>query len=157
MFSKYIKNTESKNFTRGATPCPRGWGRALPPWARPPTSWAPWWPSGGHLLLYEVFRWEKNKKPSSRTKLRRHEAEPWWNQSRALVKLFCRANFTLGGGNHRHHHHQCSSHREREISINIFISTISSQNPSSSLAPILVTKSGIGTSRLLVVLITPCS
>ena len=35
MFSKYIKNTESKNFTRGATPCPRGWGRALPPWARP--------------------------------------------------------------------------------------------------------------------------
>ena len=26
MFSKYIKNTESKNFTKGATPCPRGWG-----------------------------------------------------------------------------------------------------------------------------------
>ena len=51
-FSKYIKNTESKNFTRGATPCPRGWGA-------PPTSWASWWPSGGHLLLYEVFRWKK--------------------------------------------------------------------------------------------------
>ena len=133
MFSKYIKNIERKNFTRGATPCPRGWGRALPPWARPPTSWAPWWPSGGHLLLYGVFRWEKNHKPSSRTKLRRHEAEPWRNQSRALAELFCRGNFPPGGGNHRHRHHQRSSHRERAISINIFISTISSQNPSSSL------------------------
>ena len=58
MFSKYIKNTESKNFTRGATPCPRGWGCALPLGA-PPTSWAPWWPSGDHLLLYGLFRWEK--------------------------------------------------------------------------------------------------
>src|SRR4051812_47303191 len=27
--------------TKGPTPCPRGWGRALPPRARPPTSWAP--------------------------------------------------------------------------------------------------------------------
>ena len=34
-FSEYIKNTERKKFTRGATPYPRGWGRALPPWARP--------------------------------------------------------------------------------------------------------------------------
>ena len=98
------------------------------PWA-PPTSW----PSGDHLLLYEVFRWEKNNKPSSQTKLRRHEAEPWRNESRALAELFYRGNFPTGGGNHRHRHHQCSSHQERAISINIFISTISSQNPSSSL------------------------
>ena len=24
-----------------------------------PTSWAPWWPFGGHLMLYGVFRWGK--------------------------------------------------------------------------------------------------
>ena len=39
---------------RGPTPCSRGWGR--PPWGAPPTSWAPWWLSDAHLLLYEVFR-----------------------------------------------------------------------------------------------------
>ena len=35
MFSKYIKNTQRKKLTRGATPCPRGWGRALPPGRAP--------------------------------------------------------------------------------------------------------------------------
>ena len=129
MFSKYIKNTESKNFTRGATPYPRGWGACPTPLGVPPTSWGPWWPSGGHLLLYGVFRWGKNHKPSSRMKLRATRR----NQSRALAELFCRGNFPLGGGNHRHRHHHCSSHRESVISINIFTSTISSQNPSSSL------------------------
>ena len=43
------------------------------------------------------------------------------------------------------------------ISINIFTSTISSQNPSSSLVSNLVSKPQIGTSGFLVVLITPCS
>ena len=43
------------------------------------------------------------------------------------------------------------------ISINIFTSTISSQNPSSSLVSTLVSKPQIGTCGLLVVLITPCS
>ena len=132
-FSKYIKNTESKNFTRGATPCPWGWGARPTRMGAPPTSWPPWWPSGDHLLLYEVFRWEKNNKRPSRTKLRRHEAEPWRNQSRALAELFCWGNFPPGGGNQRHRHHQRSSHRERAIYINIFINIISSQNPSSSL------------------------
>ncbi|KRY05610.1 hypothetical protein T12_2135 [Trichinella patagoniensis] len=47
-----------------------------------------------------------------RTRLRRHEAEPWRNQSRAPAELFCRGNFPPGGGNHHHHHHQRSSHRE---------------------------------------------
>ena len=136
--------------TRGPTPYPRGWGRA-------PTSWAPWWLFDDHLLLYEVFRREKNKKQPFGTKLRRHEAEPWRNQSRAPAELFCRGNFPPGGGNHRHRHHQRSSHRERAISINIFTSTISSQNPSSSLVSNLVSKPQIGTCGLLVVLITPCS
>ena len=118
---------------QGATPCPRGWGARLTPLGAPPTSWAPWWPFGDHLLLYEVFRRGKNHKQPFGTRLRRHEAEPWRNQSRAPVELFCRGHFPPGGGNHHHRHHQCSSHRERAISINIFISTISSQNPSSSL------------------------
>ena len=43
------------------------------------------------------------------------------------------------------------------ISISIFTSTISSQNPSSSLVSNLVSKPQIGTCGLLVVLITPCS
>ena len=43
------------------------------------------------------------------------------------------------------------------IFINIFTSTISSQTLVHLLYPILVSKSGIGASRLLVVLITPCS
>ena len=43
------------------------------------------------------------------------------------------------------------------ISINIFTSTISSQNLSSSLVSNLVSKPQIGTCGLLVVLITPCS
>ena len=43
------------------------------------------------------------------------------------------------------------------ISINIFTSTISSQTLVHLLYPILVSNSGIGTCRLLVVLITPCS
>ena len=132
----------------GARPSPQG---------APPTSWAPWWPSGGHLMLYGVFRWEKNHKPSSRMKLRRHEAEPWRNQSRVLRS--CSAGET--------------SLREGEI-IAIVITNAPligrGQSPStSSSAPshlktlvhllylILFSKSGIGASRLLVVLITLCS
>ena len=121
------EKSSPKMKARGPTPCSRGWG------ARPPTSWAPWWLSDAHLLLYEVFRWEKNRRQPFGTRLRRHEAEPWRNQSRAPAELFCRGHFPPGGGNHHHRHHQRSSHRERAISINIFTSTISSPNPSSSL------------------------
>ena len=78
----------------------------------PPASWAPWQAFGAHLLLYEVFRSRKNHKQAFETKHRRHEAEPWWNQSRAPAELFCRGNFPPGGGNHHHRHHQRSSHRE---------------------------------------------
>ena len=83
--------------------------REHPPcWARPPVSWAPWWPLGVHLLLYEGFYTGKNRGQAYGMKLRRHEAEPWQNQSRAPTELFCRGNFPPGGGNH----HQRSSHRE---------------------------------------------
>ena len=133
LFPEYIKNTERKNLTRGATPFPRGWGARPTPWARPLPRGPPGGPPAAIFCYMKSFNGKKNKRPSSRMKLRRHEAEPWRNQSRALAELFYRGNFPPGGGNHRHRHHQRSSHRERAISINIFISTISSQNPSSSL------------------------
>ena len=53
--------------------------------------------------------------------------------------------------------HQDPLTERGSISINIFTSTISSQNPSSSLVSNLVSKPQIGTCGLLVVLITPCS
>ena len=139
---------------RGPTPCSRGWA---PPRARP----LPRGPLGGSpatvFSYMKSFDEKKNKKELFGTRLRRHEAEPWRIQSKAPAELFCRGNFPPGGGNHHHRHHQRSSHRERAISINIYTSTISSQTLVHLLYPILVSKSGIGTCRLLVVLITPCS
>ena len=55
---------------------------------------------------------KKNKKQPFGKKLRRHEAEPWRNQSRAPTELFCRGNFPSGGGNPHHRHDQRSYHRE---------------------------------------------
>ena len=66
----------------GHTPSTRVGARPTPLGA-PPALWAPWQPSGAHLLLYEVFRPGKTHKQAHGTKLHRHEAEPWRNQSRA--------------------------------------------------------------------------
>ena len=118
---------------RGPTTSPRGWGRACPPRAHPLPCGPPGASPTPTPILYIVFRGEKNQREPFGMRLHRHEAEPWRNQSRALAELFCRGHFPPGGGNHHHRHHQRSSHRERAISINIFTSTISSPNPSSSL------------------------
>ena len=129
---RIYKKYSAEEIHQGGHTLPMRVGARPTPWARP----LPRGPPGGPpvaIFCYMKSFDGKNQKPSSRTKLRYHEAEPWRNQSRALVELFCRGNFPPGGGNHRHRHHQCSFHRERAISINIFISTISSQNPSSSL------------------------
>ena len=142
-----------KEIGQGAHTLSRRQVGAPHPYRAPPISWAPWWASGVHHMLYHHFYPGKNRGQAYGTKLRRHEAEPWRNQSRALAELFCRGNFPPGGGNHR----QRSSHREAAISINIFTSTISSQNLSSSPVSYLVSKPQIGTCGLLVVLITPCS
>ena len=152
-----IRIIEQRKYQRGPTPWPGGWG-APPPTRRAPVSWAPCWPSGAPLLLYEASYPRKNHKQAYGTKLRRHEAEPWQNQSRALAELFCPGHFPPGVGNH--HQHVITNDPligRGSISINIFTNTIPSQNPSSSLVSNLVSKPQIGTCGLLVVLITPCS
>ena len=111
LFLELTKNTRERINQRGPHPGHEGGGVPYP-LGVPPASWAPWQASGAHLLLYEVFYPGKNHKQAFRTKLRRHEAEPWWNQSRAQAELFCRGNFPPGGGNHHHRHHQRSSHWE---------------------------------------------
>ena len=42
LFLEIIKNIERKKYVRGAPPVHKGGGRALPPRACPPASWAPW-------------------------------------------------------------------------------------------------------------------
>ena len=104
-FLELIRIIEQGKYLRGPTPWPGGRGCA-PLLGAPPVSRAPCWPSGAHLLLYEGFHPGKNQRQAYVTKLRRHEAEPWRNQSRAPAELFCRGNFPPGGGNHHHRHHQ---------------------------------------------------
>ena len=132
-------------------------GGAPYPLGAPPASRAPWCPSDAHLWLYGVFRRGKNHKQAYGTKLRRHEAEPWQNQSRAPAELFCRGHFIQEGEIITNVITNDPLIGRGLISINIFTSTISSQTLVHLLYPILVSKSGIGASRLLVVLITPCS
>ena len=103
---EYIKNIGRIKHQRGATCHPQGWRARPTPWARPPASWATRKALDAHLLLYGVFCPGKNEKEAFGTKHRRLEAEPWQNQSRAPVELFCRGNFPPGGGNRSHRHHQ---------------------------------------------------
>ena len=123
-----------------------------------PISWAPWWPSGAHLLLYEGFY--PGKKIRGKLTGRNSAAT---RRNLGGTNLELRQSCSAGD----------TSLWEGEIitimitkdpliwrgsiSINIFTSTISSQNPSSSLVFNHVSKAQIGTCGLLVVLITPCS
>ncbi len=79
---------------------------------------------------------------------RRHEAELEQNQSRAPTGRSYQGNFPPEGGNRRHRHHQHSSRRRGLVTINIFISTISSPNPSSSLVTNLRLATLIGTCKV---------
>ena len=60
-FSEYIKNTQWKKFTRGATPCPRGWGRAIPPRACPLPRGAPGGPPMAIFCYMESFDGKNHK------------------------------------------------------------------------------------------------
>ena len=152
-----IKNIEWKKYVRGGPTWPRGWGRALPPWARP----LPRGPPGGPPMA--IFCYMKSfvrRKITSKLSGRDSAAT---RRNLGGINLGLRRSCSAGE----------ISLREGEItaivitndpligrgsiSINIFTSTISSQNPSSSLVSNLVSKPQIGACWLLVVLITPCS
>ena len=110
LFLELIRIIEWKKHLTGPTPGPGGWGRAHPYWARP---LSPGPPGAPPVSIFRGFYPGKNRGQAYGTKLHRHEAEPWRNQSRAPAGLFCRGHFPPGGGNHHHRHHQRSSHRER--------------------------------------------
>ena len=59
IFWEYIKNTGRKKCQRGAARGPQAWWSRPAPWPRQQGLWAPWWPTGPPLLLYEGFRPEK--------------------------------------------------------------------------------------------------
>ena len=123
------KNIEQKKYHRGATHHPQGWGHALPPLVRP----LPRRPPGSLPVTIFCYMKSFTVEKIIRKLSVRNTAATRRNQSRAPAELFCRGIIHPGGGNHHHRHHQCSSHRERAISINIFTNTISSPNPSSPL------------------------
>ena len=151
-----IKNTERRKYQRGPTPWPRGWGCALPP-GRAPALWAPGGPRVPILCYMKSFVREKiisklsgrnsaaTRRNLGRTNLGLRQscsAGQTPLQEGEIITIVITNDPLIGRGS---------------ISINIFTSTISSQNPSSSLVSNLVSKPQIGTCGLLVVLITPCS
>ena len=75
MFLELIRIIERKKYIRGPTPWPGGWGARPIPLGTPLPRGPPGGPPVAILCYMESFD-EKNHKPSSRTKLRRHEAEP---------------------------------------------------------------------------------
>ena len=98
MFLELIRILGQKKYTRGPTPCPGD--RGAPPYrARPLSPGPPGGPPTTIFCYMKGFVLEKFGQAYG-TKLRRHEAEPWRNQSRALAELFCRGHFPPGGGNH---------------------------------------------------------
>ena len=131
------KNYWVKKTQEGAHTLARRVGARPPLPGAPPVSWAPWWPSGAHLLLYEGFYPEK-----TRSRLM------GWNSAATRRNL---------GGTNLGLRRSCSagetSLREGEIitivinfdpligrgsiSINIFTITISSQTLVNLLYPIL--------------------
>ena len=153
-----MKNTERKKYQRGSTPWPRGWGARPTPWARPLPRSPPVGPPVPIFCYMKSF--VREKKIRSRLSGRDSAAT---RRNLGGTNLGLRRSCSAGD----------TSLREGEIiaivitnapligrgpiSINIFTSTISSQALLHLLYPILVSKSGIGTCRLLVVLITPCS
>ena len=122
---------------------------------QPPPQAAPWGIVGSPLahypplLLYGGFRPGKNQTGAFSWLCHRHEAELEQNQSRAPVGRSCHGNFPPGGANRRHRHHQHSSHRRGFVTINIFISTISCPNPSSSLETNLRLATPVGTRKVV--------
>ena len=101
-----IKKYWAKEAPEGDHPPSTRVGACPTPWAHPLPRGPPGRPPVAIFCYMRSFSLEKNQKLTHGMKLRRHEAEPWRNQSRAPAELFCRGNFPPGGENHHHHHHQ---------------------------------------------------
>jgi len=142
---------------RGPTPCSRGWGPRPPPWARP----LPRGPPGGSPTPIFFYLKSFDEKKIISNLLGRDSAATRRNLGGTNLGL--RRSYSAGD----------TSLREGEI-IAIIITNApligrgkspSTSSPAPShlqtlvhlLYPVLVSKFGIGASRLLVVLITPCS
>ena len=146
-----------RNTSGGPPPGHEGGGRALPPWARPLPRGPP---VGPPVPIFCYMKSFVRRKIISKLSGRDSAAT---RRNLGGTNLGLRQSCSAGE----------TSLREGEIiaivitndpligrgsiSINIFTSTISSQTLVHLLYPILVSKSGIGTCRLLGVLITPCS
>ena len=156
-FLELIKNTGRRKYQRGATPWPRGWGRAHPYWALPLSRGPPGGPPLPLFCYMKAFTLEKimgkltgrNSTATRRnlggTNLELRQSCPAGDTSlrEGEIITIVITNDPLIG--------------RWSISINIFNSTISSQTLVHLLYPIFVPKPQIGTCGLLVVLITPCS
>ena len=153
MFLELMINIQWKKYLKGATHRPWGWGRALPPGRAPLPRGPPGRPPVPIFCYMKSFTLEKIiSKLSGRdtTAMRRKLGGTNLGLRRScstketslregeIITIIITNDPLIGRGS---------------ISINIFTSTISSPNPSSS----LVSKPQIGTCGLLVVLITPCS
>ena len=160
-FLELIKNTGDGIATGGPHPVHEGGGCAHPPRALPLPRGPPNRPPLPIFCYMRSFTLKKNHKQPFGTRLRRHEAEPRRNLGGTNLGL--RQSCSAGD----------TSLREWAI-IAIVITndpliergkSPSTSSPAPShlqtlvhlLYPILVSKSGIGARRLLVVLITPCS
>ena len=145
-----IKNTGERINQRGPTPWPRGWGAPLPrgPPGRPPVPIFCYMKS--FVLEKIISKLSGRNTAATRQNLGGTNLGLRWSCSVGetdlregeIITIVITNNPLIGRGS---------------ISINIFTSTISSQTLVHLLYPIFVSKPQIGTCRLLVVLITPCS
>ena len=149
LFLELIRIIERRKHQRGPTPWPGGWGRPPPYWVRP---LSPRPPVGLPVPIFcymKAFTLEKMRgkltgrnSTATRQNLGGTNLGLRWSCSTGEIITIVITDDPLI--------------RRGSISINVFTSTISSQNPSSSLVSNLVSKPQIGTCGLLVVLITPC-
>ena len=125
IFGNNIKYWAKKIPEGGPPPGQEGGGGRPTPWARP----CPMGPLAGLRCPSSAIWSLSSEKKSHGTKLRRHEVEPWWSQSRAPVELFCQGSIPPGGGN-RHHrsYHRDGVNLHQHLHQHHLIS-----NPSSSL------------------------
>ena len=153
----YIRIVGVNNYQRG----PTRW--AQPTWvhqgaqARPGRLCSPGPTCSAHLLVYKSFWPRKSKERTFGTERHSLEAELGQEHFCPPVERFCQGSSLPEGEIIAIIIINNSPISGRAISTNIFNNTISSQTLVHLLYPILVSKSRIGTCRLLVVLITPCS